>query len=1237
MTRRKPGRDLPDVDDVLSGRVRATTAVYFALVHATNPTGLDLSARERDRRYTLKARLQSALIRDHHHFLAVRADPHDPRVVSLIHADLEGDAAHARVDALDEDARAWVRSGLDLAEDATTARPRGRKTPVPSAAREARPEAAAVGPAGALAAGQAALAEYDYDGARAHFEDALDDDDEQASVELLALLVDTLALDGDALALIPRLTERAQARPENRARLAVAHARLGDEAASLRWQRGLEGPWLAEALVALLARATDDGALERAAAHLATLEHRQLAHGELPALRARLAGLRAERRAVDEARIGAALDDEAAAERIAREVLAEWPDSALARTTVARIEARRRAAVAAERSAQADAAANAGDLERALALLAEARAQGAEVSEEWVELLRDELRAQRDQRATAAIARALDDADFEAAAHLYLVASPEVRQAAQQRAPEPRLRMLDALTAAWAGPPGRRATAWIAAVRARVAAEAALDEATSSAAQPGVDALQRGLDAALEILAPHLEVWSRTPEVSALLAQPRARIRALRTDAARATLAELEAAGARDDLPALKALLDALPADLDAAERARAEAWSRRLSLARAADAAERAPDWAAAREALEALIAEEGEHARAKHQDRLDRLDRAAEQALDLQCLDVHDLQLGLGDLGLQLHLRDPRVAWLSSEEEMVVPIAHGPWLYLAYVPSGAGPVSRLVRMRLRSSALPTVSIVDGVAVIVVGAEVVELRLSDVRLVRHHVVALPSHARVDRLLPVPRTGHFWVELADVRSPLQDGTWSVWSCERRRLERKLEWWPFAEVMTLPEPRVLVGFGELASHEPRGLRRYQWKAGRTTDYFHGATPHPDGRRLVTVDVPNSPGGTAELRVLDEGAPHGAGLPVPGPWWDRDFQLATSRRRGLVFLAFVSARKLMLAAFRPADGGGLEVEWQAEVTTVPVLVTDVDAHEVTALFQVDGAVHRRALGHAPPAPVPYPRGGRWYVPRSHACGLAPMNEAVVRWYFGEADDLLRQRVREATTIEALAELVGFALRLRRLDVVGELSRRLQAEQPHHPTTRLIAAEHAAAREDPAEVVRLMTLRGAGGTEHERHLHAVALMRLGRPADAARLLAREEAWEDGCALGAWRHVAEALEGAHPHSAITVLDDRITIADTAFAEGNPRAAFDVLYNPETLDHHELQSSMRLAQAALTMPHAGPRDALLREVVLAHAHGLLTGFRGWRELPLEGGRAWGAERVREIVREVEGVLGRGR
>jgi hypothetical protein len=80
----------------------------------TSTTGTGLPRAETTRRYQLKNRLRSLLVRrfgDEH--LIVR--PGDDGTVSLDHRSGSRDACHAVVDELEPDARSWVRLRLDLA------------------------------------------------------------------------------------------------------------------------------------------------------------------------------------------------------------------------------------------------------------------------------------------------------------------------------------------------------------------------------------------------------------------------------------------------------------------------------------------------------------------------------------------------------------------------------------------------------------------------------------------------------------------------------------------------------------------------------------------------------------------------------------------------------------------------------------------------------------------------------------------------------------------------------------------------------------------------------------------------------------------------------------------------------------------------------------------------------------------------------------------------------------------
>src|SRR6185437_11194752 len=102
-------------DDVLQGRVRPDVRALVSLIHDVNPSGRDhLPAAEIARRYTVKARLQSLLVRRFAAEIDVDPVPGEPRLASLRHRGSGVDACHAVIAELDDDARSWVQRALDL-------------------------------------------------------------------------------------------------------------------------------------------------------------------------------------------------------------------------------------------------------------------------------------------------------------------------------------------------------------------------------------------------------------------------------------------------------------------------------------------------------------------------------------------------------------------------------------------------------------------------------------------------------------------------------------------------------------------------------------------------------------------------------------------------------------------------------------------------------------------------------------------------------------------------------------------------------------------------------------------------------------------------------------------------------------------------------------------------------------------------------------------------------------------
>ena len=109
--RRRPRISTGRLEAVLDGSVEPPFDELLDMIRAVNPSRLGLSPADRAQRYSLKAHLQSLLIRRYYEELAIFPTPRSG-VVGLRRKQGRGDGCHAIVSHLDPEARELVDQGL---------------------------------------------------------------------------------------------------------------------------------------------------------------------------------------------------------------------------------------------------------------------------------------------------------------------------------------------------------------------------------------------------------------------------------------------------------------------------------------------------------------------------------------------------------------------------------------------------------------------------------------------------------------------------------------------------------------------------------------------------------------------------------------------------------------------------------------------------------------------------------------------------------------------------------------------------------------------------------------------------------------------------------------------------------------------------------------------------------------------------------------------------------------------
>jgi len=1160
--------------DVLAGRISIGAGELLEHIHAINPTGRSLGVADERRRYELKARLQSLLIRKFHDDLVVTADARS--VVAIRHRYLGQDACHARIDELEEDARARVQWLLDVAE---VDEPAGGGMAMPS-------DPTTTVEAGPLAQGRAALAEFDYDAARAHFEQAAvgANGDPTAARELLELLVDQLALDEEALAFEHRLPERAAADADVRALLAVAASRTGNAAAAQRLLSGLVGPRAADAWCALAEDAVRQKACDDLDRCLARLIEVDPAHPEVVRLRGEANHLRAdERRPAEQELLQIAGDaNDAAVEAAARRLLARWPDSPVAGRILGRIQDHRRSTEIERLVASTRAALSEGEVGRATELCRQARAAGAD-TQALLEQIREVEAAQRRAREDAelaAVCTQLAGVDPRPGLTAFLALGPELRRRVRTQVDLPMLEWLDQASARHKG---TRHAAIIDAVLAIASADGAFAR--------GDD------DQALAILEPHGPLIAGVARASELRAEAQRRIAARRRDAATAALAEAQHALAAGDLERCERLCDHTDRrDLDAAQRpaldqVRHALRERRDVVRRRAriDQLAASGDLVTARRELEGLIAQgptDDDHAVASHA-RLDALRAELRRAWCIRSDDAggrRDHPDPVGELLGPLPYTEGIAPWLvAGGRELVVATTQGPHVFLGRVSVDDG---RLLDRRYLRAPEPLGELcsatVDGDTVWLAdqAGRVLQVSWTTGEPVRWLSLAafLKATERIERVFLLPGCAHLWF---DATLPGDEPAARVIEVETWRLRREIPTSRYLQPLAAGAASCVFGMvydGGAVRYTERGalVEEIAACAGMRVA---SVTVAPDGGLVILgarFDEAGEPGGVEILTIQMGRTIHRQALPEASS--ERAMHCASARGPGLLVVHHrVDVDVARLVGLRFGDPE-LAPIYAVRAPTDMILAQDGDATQVVGLWDSPRGVEVARLDAQPPSFD------------DAAFGHGPADLPALTGYFS-----CRPTKTEAGD--------------------GGV---------------LLVADQAAARRDWNEVRTLLEevpLDSVAPSLIAHHCHLLGIAWLRTGAEAARVQAL---WKAGlpreqeadryftCRLDACLELVEPMPDPLPAewwnadvSPIRQLRGAIATADRLLAAGSAQAALEVMRRRVVTRTRELQSTARLAAAWLAIDPHHPGDCFDKAIALARFVALTTCQTS--DLPVQG------------------------
>ncbi|MHB8872265.1 MAG: tetratricopeptide repeat protein [Myxococcaceae bacterium] len=1254
MARKRSGQGWTEIEAAaeaaLSGRGVDAHAL-IRLVHDVNPTGRGLPPQAERQRYQLKARLQSLLVARIRGELAVERVAGEPGAITLRHRPSGENACHAVIEELDEEARSIVRFILDQGEEgdapASAAQPGEGKRPNPPG-----PPAYQGDPLTLVAEGRRAQEAYDFDLARSCFEEAFDGSGGSADTArpLLEFLVDQLAGDEAALAFEAALDEDAAEHPEVRALLALAAARSGDAARARRHLQGAEVPRASEAAVALARCVLATGAADEAERLLQEARRLDPAQPEAVPLEGEIARARAASSRPLEEQLEAVLrqGDDAGSERLARQVLECWPQSALGRKVLREVADRRRAADARAREVEGAAALEAGDFALAEQRFREASALGGLNLAPKILLAERSAAEQRAKEALGVVEQAIARGDLEAALGAYLGLEPGLKGTARGRFGRPEFEWLEQLG------PLKGASQQRAAVEAVVA----LGEVERQV--PWVP------EELLRALSPHDDLLGRVPRAKQLLAEAKAALEARERRDAEALLGQARALMAAGNVEGAARLAGSVPLQpLPEEARAQARELAALASARLGADQRRRELDELLARGALfDALDLATGSGPGAG--EVLREVRRRLRQELRLRVAPAGSVRNV--DVLAEHRFLDDGGCWLDAAgERLYVGTAHGRWVFLRVLRADTGRVETLVSLRAPEPLDFVTTSVGSDTVRLVGesGSLLELALGSFDVTRWRpATALRAADEVtEQALTVAGSRFLWVEVSGKQRMAKSRT-QVMDLDRRRVHRNLE--SLVNVSLVQggsEPRVL---GSGLDREGRlfALNGTQLAA------FSGATVEraaglPDGEGLVGLvqrgsdEYPDA--GPLALAFISSDGKCGEPRVIEGSWSELEHLILTSSESGLVYAVFVDDdRRHQLAAFRPG-ATGFEPIFQGPLPQGALLVQDLWARRVAVLAPVTDGHQLCPLGAAMPgfreSPAPLRQGALLADVSRLRC--APYEHS------GEAQRAA-QSANEETSKVARARAVA-SFRERHRDDAGALldfgdwlglraESREESEAVHrfawdrhsgHPRVEVHRAEKELGLGKGEEALaRLLPLDPAGlptgEARHLLHLRGLAHFEANRLEEAlADFQSGIALAGDGCDLKDMVELVcslqspDAVPGEGRRSAIRELVRVIWLADQrldAGEAGGARAALDCW---AVWSAREAQSMARLAEATLADEPARADEKLRKALVLSAYVELRAETRERSDGISLAAMAWPPARLDEVARRASEWLER--